>query len=106
MGLAIKRNALMRPMVVTQAPARVFAPPDHRVRRGCINRDGAGAIRYFATASESAGAAPPLARPRSTRPATPIRRRVYKKLSLSGFHHKRIDLQQDFANGGISIYGS
>jgi len=32
-------------------------------------------------------------------------RRVYKKLSLSGFHHRRIDLQQDFTNGGISING-
>jgi len=33
-------------------------------------------------------------------------RRAYKQLSLNGFHHRRIDLQQDFANGGININGS
>jgi len=31
--------------------------------------------------------------------------KAYNKLSLNGFHHRRIDLQQDFTNGGISING-
>jgi len=31
--------------------------------------------------------------------------KAYNKLALKGFHHRRIDLQQDFTNGGISING-